>query len=51
MKIILLCFKIFITNLIQFAQKGYEVDAVGFLVKPVTYFDFSMKFRKLHYFY
>lgn len=37
---------IFITNLVQFAQKGYEVDAVGFLVKPVTYFDFSMKFRK-----
>ena len=37
---------IFITNLVQFAQKGYEVDAVGFLVKPVTYYDFSMKFRK-----
>lgn len=37
---------IFITNLIQYAQKGYEVDAVGFLVKPVSYFDFSLKFRK-----
>lgn len=37
---------IFITNMIQFAQKGYEVDAVSFLVKPVNYFDFSMKFRK-----
>ena len=37
---------IFITTLVQFAQKGYEVDAVGFLVKPVTYYDFSMKFRK-----
>ena len=37
---------IFITNMIQFAQKGYEVDAVSFLVKPVSYFDFSMKFRK-----
>lgn len=37
---------IFITNLVQYAQKGYEVDAVGFLVKPVNYYDFSMKFQK-----
>lgn len=37
---------IFITNLVQYAQKGYEVDAVGFLVKPVSYFDFALKFRK-----
>ncbi len=37
---------IFITNLIQFAQKGYEVDAVSFLVKPVSYYDFSLKFEK-----
>lgn len=37
---------IFITNLVQFAQKGYEVDAVSFLVKPVSYFDFSLKFSK-----
>lgn len=37
---------VFITNMIQYAQKGYEVDAVSFLVKPVSYFDFSMKFRK-----
>ncbi len=37
---------IFITRMVQFAQKGYEVDAVSFLVKPVTYYDFSMKFRK-----
>lgn len=37
---------VFITNMIQYAQKGYEVDAVSFLVKPVSYFDFSMKLRK-----
>ena len=37
---------IFITNLVQYAQRGYEVDAVSFLVKPVSYFDFSMKFKK-----
>lgn len=37
---------IFISNLVQYAQKGYEVDAVSFLVKPVSYFEFSMKFQK-----
>ncbi len=37
---------IFITNLMQYAQKGYEVDAVAYLLKPVSYFDFALKFRK-----
>lgn len=37
---------IFITSMVQFAQKGYEVNAVSFMVKPVTYFDFSLKFKK-----
>ena len=37
---------VFITNLVRYAQRGYEVDAVGFLVKPVNYYDFSMKFSK-----
>lgn len=37
---------IFVTNLSQYAQKGYEVDAVGYLMKPVTYYDFALKFRK-----
>lgn len=37
---------IFITSLTQYAQKGYEVDAVGYLLKPVSYYDFSLKFRK-----
>ena len=37
---------IFITNLVQYAPKGYDVDAVSFLVKPVSYYDFSLKFRK-----
>lgn len=37
---------VFITNLMQYAQRGYEVDAVSFLVKPVSYFDFSLKFKK-----
>ena len=37
---------LFITSLTQYAQKGYEVDAVGYLLKPVSYYDFSLKFRK-----
>ena len=37
---------LFITSMTQLAQKGYEVDAVGYLVKPVKYFDFALKFKK-----
>lgn len=37
---------IFITKLIQYAQKGYEVDAVAYVIKPVQYYDFALKFRK-----
>lgn len=37
---------IFVTNLSQYAQKGYEVDAVGYLMKPVSYYDFVLKFKK-----
>lgn len=37
---------IFITNLTQYAQKGYEVDAIGYLLKPVSYHDFALKFKK-----
>ena len=37
---------IFTTRLSQCAIRGYEVDAIGFLVKPVSYCDFSLKFRK-----
>lgn len=34
---------IFVTNLAQYAIKGYEVDALDFIVKPVTYGDFRMR--------
>ncbi len=37
---------LFITSMVQHAQKGYEVDAVGFMVKPVSYYDFALKFKK-----
>lgn len=35
---------VFVTNYSMFAVKGYEVDASDFIVKPVTYYDFCMKF-------
>lgn len=37
---------IFVTNLAQYAVKGYEVDALDFIVKPVSYFDFRMRMDK-----
>ena len=37
---------IFVTNLAQFAVNGYEVDALGFIVKPVSYAAFSMRMAK-----
>lgn len=37
---------VFITNLTQYARRGYEVDAVAYLIKPVGYYDFALKFRK-----
>lgn len=37
---------IFITNMAQYAIKGYEVDAMDFVLKPVNYYAFSMKLHK-----
>ena len=34
---------LFITNLAQYAIKGYEVDALDYIVKPVNYFAFSQR--------
>lgn len=33
----------FITNMINYAIRGYEVDAFDYIVKPVEYFSFSKK--------
>lgn len=33
----------FITNMTQYAIRGYEVDALDYIVKPVEYFAFSQK--------
>lgn len=37
---------IFVTNMAQYAIKGYEVDALDFIVKPVRYPSFEMKMDK-----
>lgn len=34
---------IFVTNMAQYAIKGYEVRAFDFIVKPATYADFALK--------
>lgn len=49
---------LFITNMAQYAIRGYEVDALDYILKPVSYFAFSqrlnralsrIKSRKKHY--
>lgn len=37
---------IFITNMTQYAVRGYEVDAMDYILKPVKYFTFSQKLQK-----
>lgn len=37
---------VFVTNMAQFAVSGYEVDASGFVVKPFSYVNFSMKLER-----
>ncbi|WP_099467645.1 LytR/AlgR family response regulator transcription factor [Konateibacter massiliensis] len=34
---------IFITNMPQFVMKGYTVDALDYVLKPITYFSFSQR--------
>lgn len=36
----------FVTNMAQYAIQGYEVDAVDYLLKPVSYGDFALKLQK-----
>lgn len=37
---------IFVTDLAQYAMKGYEVDALDFMVKPVSYHDFALRMSR-----
>lgn len=38
---------VFVTNMVQYAVKGYEVDALDFIVKPVQYPTFEMKMNRV----
>ena len=37
---------LFVTNLAQYAIRGYEVDASDYILKPVTYFAFSQRLNR-----
>lgn len=37
---------LFITNMAQYAIRGYEVDAVDYILKPVSYFSFSQRLNR-----
>lgn len=37
---------IFITNMAQYAIRGYEVDALDYVLKPVSYFAFSQRLMR-----
>ena len=37
---------VFVTSLAQYALKGYEVGAMDFMVKPLNYYGFALKFRR-----
>lgn len=37
---------LFITNVAQYAIEGYGVDAVDYILKPINYYEFSMKFHR-----
>jgi DNA-binding LytR/AlgR family response regulator len=38
---------VFVTNLSQYAIKGYEVNAFDFILKPIDYNGFSMKLNRI----
>lgn len=37
---------IFVTNMAQYAVKGYEVNAMDFMIKPIYYAEFSVKLKR-----
>ena len=37
---------VFVTNMTQYAIEGYEVDAADYILKPLDYFEFALKFEK-----
>lgn len=37
---------IFVTKLAQYAIKGYEVNALDYIVKPFSFYDFALKYER-----
>ena len=37
---------LFVTNIAQYAINGYEVEAIDYIIKPIGYYDFSLKFTR-----
>lgn len=37
---------LFVTNMAQYAIRGYEVDAIDYILKPISYFSFSQRFSR-----
>lgn len=37
----------FITKTAQFAVDSYDVDAIDYILKPLSYFEFALKIKKL----
>lgn len=37
----------FITNMAQYALKGYEVDALDYVLKPLSYYAFALKMKRV----
>jgi len=37
---------IFVTNLVQYAIEGYEVNALDYILKPINYYDFCLKINR-----
>ncbi|WP_407271888.1 LytR/AlgR family response regulator transcription factor [Radiobacillus sp. PE A8.2] len=37
---------VFITNMAQYAIKGYSVDALDFILKPINYYTFKIRFAR-----
>lgn len=37
---------LYMTRMAQYAAFGYDVDAIGFLIKPIEYYSFELKLRK-----
>lgn len=37
---------IFVTNMAQYAIRGYEVAALDYILKPISYFDFSQRLNR-----